>query len=154
MEMDKRLHGVTNIICSPMSYQEGPVRDGVLGALAMTRGERFAFAIDQNGIRKVIDLDFDTESPVVKMGIAEAAKLGQKAFDMNGIDNLISSFPQGHYKIVVEVFGESVIAVAVRKGHVVNKSLRRIVKRAARKVGMLRAAPAANDTPTPRVDLS
>jgi len=67
-------------------------------------------------------------------------KMGFAAYDLNKTDHLIATFPGGKHKIVIEIFGDSAVAVAVETGHPINKSLRRIVDRAARRAGLDRAA--------------
>lgn len=146
--MDRSLIKTADVICAPMHYQDGSVREGVIAALAVTRlsGED---AIYSSPIVRPLGSD----SSIISLGLFEAAKLGLAAYSLNRTDNLIARFPGANYKIFIEVYGDSVVAVAVEIGHVVNKSIRRIIKRAARRAGLKKvescpAVPAANEIPS------
>lgn len=136
--MDPLLIKISDIICEPMHYHEGGVREGIIGVAAMTRLAPKVKGVEgEDAIYSVpIVRPLESVELVIARGLLEAAKLGIKGYDLNRTDNLIARFPHSNYKIVVEVFGDSVVAVAVGTGHVINKSLRRIIKRAARRVGL------------------
>lgn len=133
---------VTRIIGEPMSYQDGDVREGIISASAISRLERPVAGVEalEGAIySSPVTYPAMDEAPMSR-ALMGGMKMGFAAYDLNKTDHLIATFPGGKHKIVIEIFGDSAVAVAVETGHPINKSLRRIVDRAARRAGLDRAA--------------
>lgn len=154
--MEKTLIKLTSAIGKPMHYNEGPIREGLLAVFAVKRlspddGVGPTRSLPATWPAQMTDL-------VMKKSLREAVEVGYSGFEMNGNDSLIVRFPNAKYKFLVEIFGDTAVAVAVNSGHEINKSLRRIIKRAARRLGLKKVdsepvateiPQAANDTPPP-----
>lgn len=135
------LDDVAEYIGAPMHYHEGPIRDGLLAVMVTGPGSG-------DGLWPKGD---DSPGPLGIDALQCAIELCRKVKKLIGVERSITTFDGGavKQKIIVELYGEFAVSVLLETAHPANKSIARLLKKAARRSGLTRVEYSPCDTGQP-----
>ena len=135
------LDDVAEYIGAPMHYHEGPIREGLLAVMVTGPGSG-------GGMWPRGD---DSPGPFAILALERSIDLCREAKKIIGADRSIATFDGGAVKrkIIVELYGEFAVSVLLETAHPANKSIARLLKKAARRSGLTRVEYNPCDTGQP-----